>query len=542
MKDPVVKKFFILIPVILSACSNGGSNQSNQPTMCGTVAYPTSNGYTIPPFILESSQVWSFVSAPQLSPMKISVNVANPGLASGSIFVSPYTFSSDATYGQNGSLIMDNNGNPVWFGPLSSPNLMNTNFKVQSLYGNPVLTFWQGTLVTQPAYTNAPIGSSEPGSCYYILNNKYQVVTTVTAQNGFTSDIHEFLLTPNNTALFFATKQVRMDLTPYGGPQNGIVQDFSIQEVDLTTNNLVFFWNALDHIPLSDSYVSASSTASSGGVWDAYHLNSISLTDNANDILVSGRNTSTIYRINKPSGNIEWELGGMQSSFIIESSAQFSWQHNAVFVSKTGTNEVISMFDDNCCGGDIVPPNTPYSHGLILQLDLNNMTASLESAYYHTPNLNVSAQGSFQTLNNGNIFIGWGQYPYFSEFAAGGNESSDTTKNLLYDAIMPGNNLSYRSYRYNWIGTPYYPPSIAVTESANGQTIAYVSWNGSTETTNWIILSGDSKTNLSFTESATKTGFETSIRVPSKAGYYEARALDANGNVIGVSNVVSVTN
>ena len=131
---------------------------------------------------------------------------------------------------------------------------MNTDFRVQTLNGNPVLTFWQGTLVTPPVYTNAPGGSSEPGSCYYILDSSYQVINNIQAQNGFISDIHEFLITPNNTALFLSTKQVPMDLTPYGGPQNGYVQDFAVQEIDINTNELLFFWDALEHIPLSDSY------------------------------------------------------------------------------------------------------------------------------------------------------------------------------------------------------------------------------------------------------------------------------------------------
>jgi len=79
---------------------------------------------------------------------------------------------------------------------------------VQQLNGKPVLTFWQGTLATPPTYTNVPAGSSESGSCYYILDNTYKVIKTVTAQYGFIPDIHEFLLTPSNTALFLSTKAV----------------------------------------------------------------------------------------------------------------------------------------------------------------------------------------------------------------------------------------------------------------------------------------------------------------------------------------------
>lgn len=449
---------------------------------CGTIPYPSNTGYTTPDPIINSTQVWSFVSEPNLHPMKITVNIFNPGTSSGLTFLAPYAFSLDAMYGQSGALILDNEGNPVWFRPLSSPNLMNSDFRMQKLSGVPVLTFWQGTLATPPAYTNAPGGSSEPGSCYYILDDTYNVIKTVSAQKGFTSDIHEFLLTPKNTALFLSTKAVPMDLTPYGGPKDGFVQDFAIQEIDLRTNKLVFFWDALQHIPLTDSFEPALSAILSSNIWDAYHLNSIGLTDNVNDIIVSGRNTWTIYKINKPTGDIIWHLGGKQSNFTIESGAEFSWQHDARFLP----NNRISMFnDDSDNSSDPGPP----SHGLILQLDLVDMTASLYRSYYHDPNIIVASQGNVQSLINGNKFVGWGQSQYYSEYKEAGNTESDPALNLLYDAQMPGSNYTYRAYRNHWVGTPFYPPSIAV-RSDNKQITVYASWNGSTQTVKWRVYAG----------------------------------------------------
>ncbi len=507
------------------------------PCACGTIAYPSNTGNVTPDPILYSPQVWSFVSEPNLHPMKISVNVLNPGIAPGLIFVAPYAFSADAMYGQTGSLIMDSTGNPFWFRPLSSPNLMNTDFRVQQLGGKPVLTFWQGTLATPPTYTNVPGGSSEPGSCYYILDNTYEVVTTISARNNFTSDIHEFLLTPNNTALFLSTKTVPMDLTPYGGPKYGYVQDFAIQEVDLQTDELIFFWDALEHIPLTDSFEPASSATSSGNIWDAYHCNSIGLTDTSSDIILSGRNTWTIYRINKPTGNIVWRLGGKQSSFTIESGAEFSWQHDARFLSGTVATSTISMFDDNCCEGETVPPGTPPSHGLVLQLDLTAMTASMMTSYYHDPLINVASQGNVQTLPNSNKFVGWGQSQYFSEFAAAGNTEADPSLNLLYDAELPGNNYTYRAYRNAWVGTPYYPPSIAV-RSKSGQTTVYASWNGSTETTTWQVFAGKKSGKLTLVAIQAKFGFETAITTAAKGPYFQVKAINAGGEVIGVSDIV----
>lgn len=497
---------------------------------CGTIPYPTD--YKTPDPIIDSSQVWSFVSEPDLHPMKITVTTFDPDTTSGSVFLAPYGFSSDATYGQPGSLIVDNSGNPIWFHPLHSPNLMNTDFRVQMFHGEPVLTFWQGTLATPPAYTNTPGGSSEPGSCYYILDKTYAVIHTVRAQKGFTSDIHEFLLTPRNTALLLSTKKVPMDLTPYGGPKDGYVQDFAIQEIDLDTNQLLFFWDALDHIPLTDSYQSASSATETSNIWDVYHLNSIGLTDNAEEILVSSRSMWTIYKINKPTGNIVWQLGGKQSDFTIESGGEFSWQHDARFLP----DNKVSLFDDNSNGSsDPVPP----SHGLILQLDLNTMTASIDRTYYHDPNISVSSQGNLQSLPNGNKFVGWGQSAYYSEYREAGNTEGNPSLNLLYAAQIPSTNYTYRAYRNDWIGTPFYPPSIGIISSA-GQITVYASWNGSTETVEWQVLAGPKRKKLSLINTAAKAGFETALPVANQGPYFQIKALDVSGNVIGKSKIIKL--
>lgn len=520
----------------ISSSTSHSSQHCRRCAKCGTIPYPSNTGHITPDPILDSPQVWSFVSEPNLHPMKVTVKTNKPGTSSGFIFVAPYTVSEDALYGQTGSLILDNEGNPFWFRPLSSPNLMNIDFRVQKLNGKRVLTFWQGTVATPTTYTNTPSGSSEPGSCYYILDNTYRVIKTVKARKGFTSDVHEFLITPNNTALLLSTKAVPMDLTPYGGPQNGFVQDFAIQEIDLKTNQLIFFWNALEHIPLTDSFQPASSASDSNNIWDAYHLNSLGLTDSDDDILLSGRNTWTIYKINKPTGNIIWRLGGKQSSFTFGPGATFSWQHDARFLAKNR----ISMFDDNCCESESsIPPGTPPAHGLILQLDLDNMTANLHRSYYHDPNLQVATQGNLQSLKNGNKFIGWGEAQFYSEFKKAGNTVFDPAFNLIYDAQMPGNNFSYRTYRHKWVGKPFYPPSVVVL-SINGKFTVYTSWNGSTETTAWKVFAGHSPDKLSKVKTADKSGFETAIAVTNQGPYFKVKALNAKGKVIGVSKVVKV--
>ena len=511
---------------------------SSMVKMCGNIVYPSNTGDVVPAPTLDSSQVWSFVSAPQLHPMKVSVSPYNPAsLAQGIIFNSPYTSSAESTYGQSGSLIVDNDGNPIWFRPLSSPSLMNTDLKVQTLNGASVLTFWQGTLATPPAYTNLPPGGAEPGACYYILDNHYNVITTISAFNGFISDVHELLITPKNTALFFGTKVVPMDLTPYGGPENGSIHDYSIQEVDLATNELIFYWDAIEHIPLSSTHIPIASASQSSNVWDPYHLNSLGImNDGSDNILFSSRNTWTIYRLNKITGKFVWQLSGDGSGdfSIPDTAAQFSWQHDARFLP----GNKISMFDDACCTSyDYVPPDTTPSHGLILSLDLVNHKASLVSSYYHDPQLNSSSQGNTLSLSNGNIFVGYGGNGYYTEFSGAGNNESMPSVNSLYNTQMPGTNISYRSYRDIWVGTPNYPPVIVVKE-VNNQTIVFASWNGSTETQGWLLYAGLSSVTLNLVASEMKNGFETAITSANNGPFFQVQAVDVNGQVIGTSAVM----
>jgi hypothetical protein len=83
----------------------------------------------------DDSQVWNFVSEPDLHPIKVKVNVNKPGTAPGLIFIAPYTGNREYSVTQTGSLIMDQAGIPVWFRPIKYP-LINMNFRVQCYKGS----------------------------------------------------------------------------------------------------------------------------------------------------------------------------------------------------------------------------------------------------------------------------------------------------------------------------------------------------------------------------------------------------------------------
>ncbi len=284
-----------------------------------------------------SSQAWRFVSAPDLHPMKVTINVNKPGTAPGFIFVAPYVPFGVKMIGQTGALIMDQAGNPVWFRPLDSIFTQNTDFRVQSYNGRPVLTMWQGTISgTQSAHPNLPAGDPEPGAFFQILNQNYNVIKRVKAKRGFTADVHEFTITQRHTALFTAVKQVPVDLTPYGGPANGYVDNYSIQEVDLATGRLLFFWDVLEHVNPADSMLPASSATSSHNIWDCFHVNSVEEGPN-NTLLISMRNMWAIYHVDKETGNIIWQLGGKKAILPLVQKPDFPGSMMRVTDLETGS-------------------------------------------------------------------------------------------------------------------------------------------------------------------------------------------------------------
>jgi hypothetical protein len=137
-----------------------------------------------------------------------------------------------------------------------------------------------------------------------------------------------------------------------------------------------------------------------------------------------------------------------------------------------------------------------------------------------------------QTLANGDMFVGWGSEPFFSEFSSSGQ--------LLFDAHMHGAYETYRAYRFPWTGTPRSAPAIAASAAAGGRgpVTVYASWNGDTLTTAWRVLAGRSAKQLAPVAGGQRAGFETAIATPGPEPYVAVQALDAAGAVIGASATI----
>ncbi len=449
-----------------------------------------------------------FVSRPDLAPPLVTVHANSPGQAAGDVLLAPYGVPAQA-----GPMIIAPSGRLIWFDRLPRGEVA-TNLRVQQFEGEPVLTWWQGTITVHGFGVGVDV----------ITGSHYQTIAEVSAGNGYRADLHEFQITPAGTALLTAYNAVHCNLSSIGANRDGAVTDSLLQEIDIRTGLVMFEWTSLDHIPLADSYQSAAS-ATAAAPFDFFHLNSINL-DPDGTLLISSRNTWAVDDINAQTGQVLWTIGGKQSSFTEGRGAATAFQHDA----RPFGPSAISVFDNGA-----TPQQHAQSRGVVLAFNTQTRTVSVQSQYLHPlPPLLSDSQGDMQALPNGDWFIGWGQEPDLSEFSAAGR--------LLFDASLPAGYESYRALRFQWTATPLHAPALAVRAVSATRLSAYASWNGATAVASWELLEGRSLATLARVSVAPSEGFETAIALSGAQGerVAQVRALAADGSLLGSSAVVAL--
>jgi hypothetical protein len=492
-------------------------------------AAPAAMAATGPNTSYTKKGAWSFVSAPSLHPPKLHADAptARQGLAKGDFLLSNFeniTLGKPFT-GQGGPLIVDSHLNPVWFLPVA--NAYANNLREQTFNGKPALSWWQGTV------TNT--GATTQGTDYVVNQQYLQAAKPLSAASGWVITQHEMIIQGHDA--WVTANSVPESLPaadrPAGVSAGQQVVDSAVQEYDLTTGKLLYSWSALAHVPLTQSQAHPNPAVP----WDAYHVNSIQLVRGGAEFLVSLRNTWGAYLVDKATGAIQWTLlgnNGTGSSFTLPKGADFEWQHD-VELHPLKSGEYLTVFDDACCGivgpGKFGPPTGP-TRGLLLKIDPTKHTVAYVHQYVHprvAGNVVETAfQGNVQLLSNGNVVIGWGSAPFFSEFSYSGK--------LLFDAVMPSPDVSYRAYLFNWVGKPALRFMRQVVKTVKGRTTVYASWDGATQIASWRVLGGADAKHLRTVATARKTSFETALRLAKAYKVYKVQALDSRGHVLGTSS------
>jgi hypothetical protein len=452
----------------------------------------------------DAAAVQHYLTEPSFTPSTVTITTpARPGATPGDFFLAPYQ-----GVGTAGEMIVDQAGNLIWFHP-APPEESATNFHPQVYDGRTVLTWWQGRILE--------LGFGQ--GVDEIYSSSYQPIATVAAGNGYEADLHQFTITPQGTAWIDAFDPVKMNLTAMGGVADAVVNDSVVQEIDIKTGLVMWEWHALGHIPLRDSYAKMPHTSLN---WDYVHVNSID-PGTHDDILISARNTWTVYDLDIHTGAFIWRIGGRYSSFKRGPGTIFHWQHDA----RWQAGGLVSVFDNGSS-----PPEEKQSRGLLLDPDSADGTVTLVKQFVN-PNFTLlaSSQGDLLNLPGGNWLMGYGGLPNFTEY--------DSAGAVLFDATLGRNVQDFRTFLAPWSSQPNTPPAIAAQAAGDGQLNVEASWNGATTVARWEVLAGPSATSLVPVTTVAKSGFETTIAVHTTEPFVAVSALDAAGNRLATSAAIS---
>ncbi|KAL1980944.1 hypothetical protein VTN96DRAFT_3284 [Rasamsonia emersonii] len=477
----------------------------------------------------------SFVTRPEIKPPKFDVKVYDKDKVSpGYWFVAPYAVidpeapSKKWSPCQVGPHIYDAEGSLVWSGACLFDNRNIFDFKVaDNIDENLHLSF-----IVQHAYNDM----TKKGAGL-ILSETYEHETVVPVTNDLDAfNMHEFnILHGGKTALACTYRTEVLDFADLGMPgQSGRVIVGGFEEIDVATGNIIFEWKSSDHVSLSESdFATPATPEQAGSGWDYIHVNSVDKNAEG-DYLLSARFTNTIYLISGKDGHIIWRLGGKRSDFVLQDFS-FYRQHHARFVESNSTHTIISFLNN---ASDEGSQREDVSAALFVALDTASrpMTASVIRRYERPDGGLTRLRGDVQLLSNGNIFVGWSQQGYHSEFTPNGT--------CVMEARFVSDRFStYRAYKFHFVGRPVEPPVVKAavygSTSSDLTTIVYVSWNGATEVASWNFYAKADATGPSvFIGSAARSGFETMFIADGYMDWISADAVDAEGNILGTSDVV----
>ena len=275
--------------------------------------------------------------------------------------------------------------------------------------------------------------------------------------------------------------------------------DSVIQEIDIKTGLVMWEWHSLGHIGISESHNPA---PHSSYPWDYIHINSVDPGPSGEDVLLSARNSWTLYDVDMHSGGFRWRLGDRHASFKLGSGTRFYWQHDAEFQpggDDLGVRQRLDPAEGEAVAGPAAGPQPCRPHG----------DAGPSSSSTRRKTLLASSQGNHEPVS---------RRRHRRQLADGLRQACRTSPSSAPPAMSCSTGLSARTCRTSeptsrpGRASPASTPSLAVQSHGAGALTVAASWNGATEVASWQVLAGASQTSLAPVASAPKSGFQTSDR------------------------------
>jgi Arylsulfotransferase (ASST)/Repeat of unknown function (DUF346) len=339
--------------------------------------------------------------------------------------ISGATNGSSSTY----AMVLDSNGTPVWY--QKAPGGANN---VEAVSND--------TIAWMPS--NGPGVGENPSVGYNLYNLDTQTSQTLSAPL-LPTDFHELYPMANGDYMMIGTPLTQLSV-PFDNYHQ--IVDCVVQEVT-PQGNLVWWWQASDHVALAESVHGTPATYNGQTALDAFHCNAVDVDPATGQVLISMRDASSLYLVERvnPSGAlvqngpIMWKLEGCGSSQVgtdhepvlaVEGDPEtcFDAQHDARFQA----NGRISLYDDHT-----------YQHGggargVEYSVETATSTANWVEQFPPQPSgANGGFTGSFRTyLTGADNLVGWGITK------GSGFTESDGSGKPFFSMTYPNGEFEYR--------------------------------------------------------------------------------------------------
>jgi hypothetical protein len=367
------------------------------------------------------------------------------------------------------AIVFDTNGVPVWY----KGNAGAAVYDVETLVPGDISFFeggWQnnqlGVSTLQPivdGYEGGAPGTPDEHELR-ILSNGHYIALSSAAEPGV-----------NLTGL--SVPQLDGGLLTYG--PNTTIYACYIQEFDPKTGQVYWQWSATDHFNPVKVMVLKGNGDLAETEAEPFHCNAIDVDPANGNLLVSARNTNSIFYIEKSTGKVLWKMGGAGLESCLDEpppiyvpvADPFAGQHDARLQpgwkeTCSGGSGQISLFDDESYSMN-------PARGVLYDVIVNNGsgcaggttgTTGATRIWDYATSENVPTQvcGGFRISSDGSRIIGWGQSDpspnglVFTEVDEKGND--------LLDLICPDDSSSYRAVK-----VPLSAFDLSVLRSTSGQ-------------------------------------------------------------------------
>ncbi|MGH7437403.1 MAG: arylsulfotransferase family protein [Polyangiaceae bacterium] len=337
------------------------------------------------------------------------------------------------------AMVLDGNGVPVWYRRASWANGFCV-FDVDQVVPGAISYDSIGDSPAQfEVHAMSPVGATS--------------VEALASTGPLNVDLHELKALPGGDFLLISSPaQPGVDLTGLnvplpGGGSESLSGPQTILGCDLLEvrpdGSVAWSWRATDHFdPVAVSVAPTLTTAGPFGknLVDPFHCNSIDIEPGTGNLLVSAREMSSIFEVERSTGRVLWKMGGADSSkdgaAYISVADPFAQQHDARFgpdwvPASEGGSGSISLFDDQSY-------TSMPSRAVVYQVSAGK-TATV--AWQHRGVASSPAMGSFRIGADGSRVIGWGM------LAGGGFAEVDSKGDDLLDFAFSDGNTTYRAIK-----------------------------------------------------------------------------------------------